>query len=242
VRSHALLSRRVLGFPYFVVKARLVEIPGQMRACTIWAPTFDCDGGGFAAADAERGDAAAEIALLERREQRDENARAGCADGMAERAGAAVDVDFVVGQAEIAHGGHATTAKASLISNKIDIARDQPVRSSSTRIAPMGAVGKSAACWRRWSGRDDASGLRPRRSASERRMRTSAAAPSEMALEFAAVTVPPSRKAGLRWDFVGRGFERELVVATIRSVLPALTVRERFRRRSCRRRWLFARG
>ena len=41
------------------------------------------------------------------REQRDEDARAGGADRVAERAGAAVHVDLVVRQAEVAHGGHA---------------------------------------------------------------------------------------------------------------------------------------
>ena len=44
-------------------------------------------------------------------------------------------------------------------------------------------------------------------------MRTSAAAPSEMALEFAAVTVPPSRNAGLRCGMrSGVALQRQLVV------------------------------
>jgi hypothetical protein len=42
-----------------------------------------------------------------------------------------------------------------------------------------------------------AKGEMPRFTASERRMRTSAAAPSEIELEFAAVTLPPSLNAGL---------------------------------------------
>ena len=42
-----------------------------------------------------------------------------------------------------------------------------------------------------------ASGARPRFSAVERRIITSAAAPSEIELEFAAVTVPSLRNAGL---------------------------------------------
>ena len=39
-------------------------------------------------------------------EQRDKDARARCADGMAERAGTAVDIDLLVREAQIAHGRH----------------------------------------------------------------------------------------------------------------------------------------
>ena len=91
------------------------------------ADSFDCDGCGFATADAKRGDAAAEIALLERREQRDEDARAGCADGMAERAGATVDVDFVVGQTEVAHGSHDDNGEGLVDFEQVDI-RKRPAR------------------------------------------------------------------------------------------------------------------
>ncbi|MNG04176.1 hypothetical protein D3C84_872890 [compost metagenome] len=91
-----------------------------------------------------------------------------------------------------------TTAKASLISNRSTSARLQPVRLISLSMAPIGAVGNSAgasanaAC--PWI---TANGFKPCCSAWERRISTSAAAPSEIELELAAVTVPPSRKAGL---------------------------------------------
>src|ERR1041385_8751925 len=63
-------------------------------------------GGSFAAADAERGDPALQIAALERVQQRHQDARARRADGMAERASPAIDVDLGVVEAEIAHGDH----------------------------------------------------------------------------------------------------------------------------------------
>ena len=92
----------------------------QVRANAALANAFDCDGCCFAAADAERGDAAAEIALREGRKQRDENARAGCADGMAECAGAAVDVDLLVGKTEIAHGGHGDDGEGLVDFEQVD--------------------------------------------------------------------------------------------------------------------------
>src|ERR1700730_11648559 len=55
---------------------------------------LDGDGGGFAAADAERGDAALQVLCLQRMQQRYDQAGAGGADRMAERAGAPVDVGF----------------------------------------------------------------------------------------------------------------------------------------------------
>jgi hypothetical protein len=108
------------------------------------AESFDCDGGGFPTADAERSDAAAELALLEGREQRDDDARAGCADGMAERAGAAVDVDLVVGQAERAHGGHDNDGEGLVDFEQVDFRKGPANAIEQHAIAPMGAVGKSA--------------------------------------------------------------------------------------------------
>ena len=70
-----------------------------------------------------------------------------------------------------------------------------------------------------------ASGVRPRFSASERRISTSAAAPSEIDDELAAVTVPPSRKAGF-----SVGILSSLALSGCSSVrdggfaLPAFTV------------------
>src|SRR6056297_614720 len=62
---------------------------------------LDTDGHCLAAADAQRGDAAPAAAFAERVQQRDEDARARGADGMAQGAGAAVDVDLLVGDAHV---------------------------------------------------------------------------------------------------------------------------------------------
>ncbi|MNJ59027.1 hypothetical protein D3C77_546900 [compost metagenome] len=79
------------------------------------------------------------------------------------------------------------------------------MRLISLSMAPIGAVGNSAgvsakAAWP-WI---TANGLRPCFSACERRISTSAAAPSEIELALAAVTVPPSRNAGLSWGILSR--------------------------------------
>src|SRR3982074_2691651 len=62
--------------------------------------------GGFAAADAQARDAALQTVLAQRADQRHQDPGARGADGMTERAGAAVHVDLVVGQAVLLHGRH----------------------------------------------------------------------------------------------------------------------------------------
>src|SRR5215471_9898794 len=64
------------------------------------------DRGGFAAADAERGHAALEVLRLQRVQQRHDQPRAGGADGVAKRAGAAVDVQFLPWNTEVLLSGH----------------------------------------------------------------------------------------------------------------------------------------
>src|SRR2546425_11183749 len=66
---------------------------------------FHCQRDGVAAAEAESGDAALEIAASELVEQRDENARAGSADGMTDGDGAAVHVDFFGIELQLARDG-----------------------------------------------------------------------------------------------------------------------------------------
>src|SRR5450631_4551004 len=56
---------------------------------------LDGDGRGFAAADAERGDATFQVVRRERMQQRHDQPCAGGADRVAERAGAAIDVQFL---------------------------------------------------------------------------------------------------------------------------------------------------
>src|SRR5689334_7392972 len=65
-------------------------------------------------------------------------------------------------------------------------------------MAPTGAVVNQAGAWATpATPAIRASGVSLRRLASLARISTSAAAPSEIELELAAVTVPPSRNAGL---------------------------------------------
>src|SRR3546814_5588242 len=65
-----------------------------------YAARFRSDGGRFVAADAERRDAFLEAPRLQRRHQRGDDARAACADGVAQRRGAAIDVDPVARNVE----------------------------------------------------------------------------------------------------------------------------------------------
>src|SRR5439155_22151258 len=69
----------------------LAEMPyfPQFRTCsrTLMSDALDRDRSGFAAADAERGDTAFEILRFQGVQQRHDQPRAGCADGMAERTG-----------------------------------------------------------------------------------------------------------------------------------------------------------
>src|SRR6185369_7489741 len=62
--------------------------------------------GGFAAADAQRRDAALELTLAQRTQERDDDARAARADRVAQRAGAAVHVHDLVRELELGHRGH----------------------------------------------------------------------------------------------------------------------------------------
>jgi CO/xanthine dehydrogenase Mo-binding subunit len=79
-------------------------------------------GGGFSAADAEGGYAAFEAVFLECRQQGDDNARTGGADGMAESASAAVDVDFFIWQREIAHDRHNDYGKRLVDFKEVNVA------------------------------------------------------------------------------------------------------------------------
>src|SRR5471032_3548208 len=78
----------------------------MISAVAIRLGPFYGHGGRFAAADAQRRHALLAAGALERADQGDDDARAGGADRVAQRAGAAVDVDLVVRDVEVAHGGH----------------------------------------------------------------------------------------------------------------------------------------
>src|SRR5438309_9613369 len=68
-------------------------------------PAFHRQGDGVAAAEAESGDAAFEVAASELVEQSDENARAGSADGMTDGDRAAIDIDLFGIEFELARDG-----------------------------------------------------------------------------------------------------------------------------------------
>src|SRR5665213_3028649 len=108
----------------------------------------------------------------------------------------------------------ATTAKASLTSHRSTSPALQPARFSALRIAGTGAVVNSpgAWAWAAWAA-IRASGVRPRVSAVEARIRTIAAAPSEIEEALAAGIAPSLAKACFWVGFraVERGdFEREI--------------------------------
>ncbi|MDT4867972.1 hypothetical protein FQZ97_1029070 [compost metagenome] len=72
-------------------------------------------------------------------------------------------------------------------------------------MEPTGAVVKRFGAWAKDAcPAIRASGVRPRFSASERRISSRDAAPSEIELALAAVTVPPSRNAGFRVGILSR--------------------------------------
>jgi hypothetical protein len=75
--------------------------------------------------------AALAAALAQRAEQRDDDARARGADRMAERAGAAVHVDLVVRQVELAHRRHGDHRERLVDLVQVDVLRRvQPASSS----------------------------------------------------------------------------------------------------------------
>src|SRR5208337_4824541 len=83
----------------------------SVSSMTVPSEHLDGHGGGFAAADAQRGDAALQSVFRQRRHQSDQDARARGADRMAERAGAAMDIHLVMRQIEIAHRRHGDDGK-----------------------------------------------------------------------------------------------------------------------------------
>ena len=91
-----------------------------------------------------------------------------------------------------------TTANASLISYRSTSLARQPFFSKSFLIAPTGAVVNNAgSCANVLCPTTRAIGFTPSRFAVDSRIITSAAAPSEIDDEFAAVTVPSLANAGL---------------------------------------------
>ena len=152
--------------------------------------------------------------MLQGVQQRHDKAGAGGADRVAERAGAAVDVELVAGEPELLLRRHGDDGERLVDLVEIDVARPHPALSSSLRMAGMGAVVNHCGSWL-WvaCARMTARTGMPSRSAMERRVSTSAAAPSALAEDEAGVMVPSRRNAGFsRRDLVGRHLHRVLVV------------------------------
>src|SRR5258708_36897302 len=94
---------------------------------------LDRNRGDLAAVEAECGDAAPEVLRLQRMQQRHDQPRAGGADRMAERAGAAMDVEPVAGNGEIALGRHSDHRERPVELEQVDGTE-----------APAGLVGRLA--------------------------------------------------------------------------------------------------
>ena len=75
----------------------------------------------FSTADADRGKASLQSAILQRVNQRDENPRAARHDRMTKGDGAAVDVEFVVGDARVLHRCECDDGKRFVDFEEIDV-------------------------------------------------------------------------------------------------------------------------
>ncbi len=120
----------------------------------------------------------------------------------------------------------ATQANASLTSHRSTSSTDQPALSSTLRIAPTGAVVKSFGAWAcAASATIVATGALPSFAATLARVSTSAAAPSEIELEVAAVIVPSLANAGLSCGILsGLPLPGASSVSTVTSPARVVTV------------------
>src|SRR5438094_3717377 len=101
-----------------VVRARLCSIFTKLLVSL--SEALDGKGYSVAAAEAEGGDAALEVAALQFVEQRDEDARAARADRMAERDGAAIHINFFGIESELARDGDRGDGKRFVQFHEID--------------------------------------------------------------------------------------------------------------------------
>src|SRR5262252_3608649 len=100
----------------------------QRTSCSSWLrderlalDAFDSKGESVAAAHAEGGDTAFQVAVLERVEQRRENPAAARTDRVAERDCAAVDVDPARLEAEFVEHGHRLNGERFVQLPKVDV-------------------------------------------------------------------------------------------------------------------------
>ncbi len=73
-------------------------------------------------------------------DQGDQDARAGRADRVAHGGGAAVDVDLVVGDAEVAHREHGDAGEGLVDLEQVDVGDGPAGLGQQASIAPIGAV------------------------------------------------------------------------------------------------------
>src|SRR5690606_15583642 len=110
--------------PAQAVPARIVGRPRESAPAYRSRASNDplyADSGRFATAKANAGHAALQSMGFKSREQGDKNAGTRRADWMAQRACAAMNIDLVVRQIEIAHGGHSNDCKSFIDLKEIDI-------------------------------------------------------------------------------------------------------------------------
>src|SRR6478672_1866134 len=100
--------------------ARALPPHGRCRESIL--DEFHGNRGCLAAADAEAGHAALATRLLERIDQGDENACAARANRVAERGRAAMDVDLLMGDAEILHREHGDAGESLVDFPQVDFA------------------------------------------------------------------------------------------------------------------------
>ncbi len=180
--------------------------PAGRRWLNAVSEQFERHGGGFAAADAQRGDAALAAFLAQGVDQGEDDPRAGGTDRMALGAGAAIDIDLGMIEAVFAHGEHGDHGEGFVDLEQVDVVLapagpGEQVGHRADRRQGESRSGPGSG----WHGRRSrASGFRPRRWASSAVIRTSAEAPSEIELALAAVMVPSLRNAGLRLGIFSR--------------------------------------
>src|SRR5215472_15738913 len=97
----------------------IMELPWRLTSVR---DAFDGDRRGFAAADAERRDPALCILRFKRMQQGHDQSRTGGPDGVTERAGAAIDVQPVAGNPEVALCRHRDHRKGLIDLEQIDVA------------------------------------------------------------------------------------------------------------------------
>ena len=152
----------------------------------------------LAAADAQRGDAALDAARLSAASSVTRMRAPEAPIGWPSAQAPPLTLTLSCGQAELAHRRHRHHREGLVDLEQVDVARAPAglVEQPADRADRRGGESFGSAAWVAWPTMR-ASGAMPaplgRRVA---RVSTSAAAPSEIELELAAVTVPPSRNAG----------------------------------------------